>query len=295
MSTFTVAACPRAPVCPPRASSSRRVSGPSSRALSSHQAGTATGARGFGASSIATRSSRWTRLRDGRSDKNGRRSLSVCTASLAFGFADAVGFFADPSPGLLPAACANTLVFVAGIKTLLKGLTWPGVLNAWFLGTAACAAFGLGGYVLVCLYFVLGSAVTKLRLEQKQREGIAEARGGRRGVGSVWGSGVAGFVCALLALSGTAPVAQELWRLGFVASFCSKLSDTTASEVGKAYGKTTYMSTPPFKPVKRGTEGAVSLEGTLAGIGASVVFASAAACLRQVDFRGTAGRGFPKS
>jgi|TARA_B110000977_G_scaffold150526_1_gene190881 uncharacterized protein (TIGR00297 family) len=184
---------------------------------------------------------------------------------------------------------------VAGIKTLLKGLTWPGVLNAWFLGTAACAAFGLGGYVLVCLYFVLGSAVTKLRLEQKQREGIAEARGGRRGVGSVWGSGVAGFVCALLALSGTAPVAQELWRLGFVASFCSKLSDTTASEVGKAYGKTTYMSTPPFKPVKRGTEGAVSLEGTLAGIGASVVFASAAACLRQVDFRGTAGRGFPKS
>ena len=38
------------------------------------------------------------------------------------------------------------------------------------------AAFGTGGYVLVCTYFVLGSAVTKLKLEQKQREGIAEAR-----------------------------------------------------------------------------------------------------------------------
>lgn len=60
---------------------------------------------------------------------------------------------------------------------------------------------------------------------------------------------------------------------GFVASFCSKLSDTTASEVGKAYGMTTYMSTPPFTPVPRGTEGAVSAEGTAAGIAASLLFA----------------------
>jgi hypothetical protein len=26
-------------------------------------------------------------------------------------------------------------VFVLGIKVLLKGLTWPGVINSWFLGT----------------------------------------------------------------------------------------------------------------------------------------------------------------
>ena len=73
---------------------------------------------------------------------------------------------------------------------------------------------------------------------------------------------------------------------GFVASFCSKLSDTTASEVGKAYGKTTYMSTPPFKPVPRGTEGAVSLEGTLAGVGASLGFAGVAAAMGQVNGQG---------
>ena len=42
------------------------------------------------------------------------------------------------------------------------------------------AAFGVAGYVLVCLYFVFGSAVTKIKLEQKQAEGIAEARGGHR-------------------------------------------------------------------------------------------------------------------
>jgi len=147
------------------------------------------------------------------------------------------------------------------------------------------AAFGVRGYALVCLYFVFGSAVTKIKLEQKQAEGIAEARGGRRGVGSVWGSGIAGIACACLALAGVGP-GENLWRLGFVASFCSKLSDTTASEVGKAYGKTTYMSTPPFRSVPRGTEGAVSLEGTVAGIGASLGFAGVAAAAGQVDLTG---------
>ena len=144
------------------------------------------------------------------------------------------------------------------------------------------AAFGLGGYVLVCAYFIAGSAVTKVKMKQKQAEGIAEARGGRRGPGSVWGSGTAGIICAIMALSGMTTIPLDAWRLGFVASFCSKLSDTTASEIGKAYGKTTYMSTPPFTLVPRGTEGAVSVEGTVAGLAISGVFAALAMAVGQL-------------
>jgi hypothetical protein len=48
-------------------------------------------------------------------------------------------FLANPSPGLVPAAAANTAVFTGGIKVLLKGLTWPGVINSWFLGTVRVA------------------------------------------------------------------------------------------------------------------------------------------------------------
>jgi hypothetical protein len=84
------------------------------------------------------------------------------------------------------------------------------------------AAFGLQGYLLVCLYFVLGSAVTKLKLKQKQAEGIAEARGGLRAPPSVWGSGIAGIACALGALC-TDPSLILLWRIGFVASLASKV------------------------------------------------------------------------
>jgi uncharacterized protein (TIGR00297 family) len=64
-----------------------------------------------------------------------------------------------------------------------------------------------------------------------------------------------------------------------VASLATKLSDTFASEVGKAYGKRTFLITT-LKPVPRGTEGAISVEGTLAGVGGSLLIAAAGVLLR---------------
>ncbi|GFR49891.1 hypothetical protein Agub_g11995 [Astrephomene gubernaculifera] len=188
-------------------------------------------------------------------------------------------------PGFLAGALCNSAVFGLGFKVLRKGLTVAGIAHSWFLGTSVFAAFGIGGYLLVCIYFIFGTLVTKLKLEQKQKEGIAEARSGQRGPGSVWGSGIAGVACALLALlTGD----YDLWQIGFVASFCSKLSDTVSSEVGKAYGKTTYLVTT-FQRVPRGTEGAVSLEGTAAGAATAVLFAATALVAGQVpDLRSAA-------
>lgn len=80
-------------------------------------------------------------------------------------------------------------------------------------------------------------------------------------------------------------VLTSLLILGYVASFCTKLSDTCASEVGKAYGKRTFLITT-LQPVPRGTEGAVSLEGTLAGIFASMVLAMLGWGLGLIDMWG---------
>ncbi|KAG2427964.1 hypothetical protein HXX76_011951 [Chlamydomonas incerta] len=179
----------------------------------------------------------------------------------------------------------NSAVYALGYKVLRKGLTPAGVAHSWFLGSTVFAAFGVGGYVLVCLYFIFGTLVTKLKLEQKQREGIAEARSGQRGPSSVWGSGIAGVTCALLAL---ATGNYELWQIGFVASFCSKLSDTVSSEVGKAYGRTTYLITT-FQLVPRGTEGAVSGEGTAAGVLAAFLFSAVSLLAGQVPDLAAAG------
>ncbi|HEY9826680.1 MAG TPA: TIGR00297 family protein [Stenomitos sp.] len=159
-------------------------------------------------------------------------------------------------------------------------LTWPvirklltpaGLLHAWILGVVVWATLGWPGYLVVAVYFIVGSGVTKIGMAEKEAAGIAEKRSGARGPENVWGSALVGTLCALGTL--VLPTATHpLLALGYVASFSTKLSDTSASEIGKAYGKHTFLITT-LKPVPRGTEGAVSLEGTLAGVVGSVAIA----------------------
>ena len=61
-----------------------------------------------------------------------------------------------------------------------------------------------------------------------------------------------------------------IFKVGFAASFAAKLADTFGSEIGKRFGKDTYLITS-FEKVDRGTEGGVSLEGTLASFFGSIV------------------------
>jgi len=185
-----------------------------------------------------------------------------------------------PIPSLM-----NWLVAV-GLNTVLGAIAWfapkkllttAGLLHAWFLGVLVWGCLGWQGYAVVMFYFLVGSAVTKVGMAQKEAAGIAEKRSGARGPENVWGSALVGALCAvgvllvvvLLPADTTPTQIVALLLLGYVASFSTKLADTTASEIGKAYGQRTFLITT-LKPVPRGTEGAVSLEGTLAGIGAAI-------------------------
>jgi uncharacterized protein (TIGR00297 family) len=170
---------------------------------------------------------------------------------------------------------------VGALLNLGLGLiTWPiikrlltpaGLLHAWILGAIVWATLNWTGYAVVVFYFLVGSAVTKIGIAEKEAAGIAEKRSGARGPENVWGSALVATICALGTLVLPQTV-QPLLLLGYVASFSTKLSDTSASEIGKAYGRHTFLITT-LKPVPRGTEGAVSLEGTLAGIVGSVAIA----------------------
>ncbi|OVA01473.1 Protein of unknown function DUF92 [Macleaya cordata] len=177
----------------------------------------------------------------------------------------------------------NLLIFMVGSPILVTGLSLSGIAAAFLLGTLTWRAFGPSGFLLVASYFVIGTAATKVKMAQKEAQGVAEKRKGRRGPSSVIGSSAAGCVCAFLSIYNVGGVAfSGLWQLGFVASFCTKLSDTVSSEVGKAYGKTTYLVTT-FKVVPRGTEGAVSVEGTVAGLLASILLASVGCLMGEVS------------
>ncbi|MBE9047949.1 TIGR00297 family protein [Pleurocapsales cyanobacterium LEGE 10410] len=182
------------------------------------------------------------------------------------------------------AIALNTVLLTIAFISPKKLLTPLGNINGAILGILVWGTLGWRGYVVVIFYFIVGSGLTFVRMEQKEAEGIAEERSGKRGAGNVWSSALAATICAIATLFCASPI-RELFILGYVASFCTKLSDTTASEVGKAYGKTTYLITT-LKPVPRGTEGAVSLEGTLAGALASIILAVIAWAIGMISWVG---------
>jgi uncharacterized protein (TIGR00297 family) len=168
---------------------------------------------------------------------------------------------------LIQAFGVNLFGFLSVRSKLLKSLTPQGYLHAMALGTGLWTTLGWRGWTFCVLYLILGSLVTKVRFAQKEKLGIAEGRGGRRGPENVWGSAATALVCALCSAQGEGflGLSSELFVLGYVASLATKMADTSASEIGKAYGKTTFLITT-LERVPPGTEGAVSAEGTLASV-----------------------------
>ena len=164
----------------------------------------------------------------------------------------------------IQALLLNTVLIAVAQRAPL--LTPAGWVHAGALGTILWGCLGWRGWVAVVAYLVLGSLVTRLGLREKQERGLAEARGGRRGPENVWGSASTGACLSLLIGAGVEP--RSLLLVGFSASFSAKLADTFGSEIGKRWGRrpvliTTLHSVPP------GTEGAISLAGTLASAAGS--------------------------
>ena len=184
----------------------------------------------------------------------------------------------------LSAIALNTFLLAVAWILPKKLLTPLGYLNAWVLGVIVWGTLGGLGYIVVMFYFLVGSGVTKIGMAQKEAAGIAERRSGMRSPANVWGSALTATICALGTLVVDNPF-KELLVLAYVASFATKLSDTSASEVGKAYGKSTFLITT-LKPVPPGTEGAVSLEGSIAGVIASIAIAMVGYTVGAIDLWG---------
>ncbi len=156
----------------------------------------------------------------------------------------------------------------AGLAYALGTVDLSGVLHGTLLGSVIWLSLGGPGFLILLLFFVLGSAATRLGRRTKEREGTAQEQGGRRGAAHAWANTGAPAIFAVLAFA--APRGNALFQLAFVASLATAAADTLGSEIGQAFGRRTFLITS-FRPVPRGTDGAVSLEGTLAGIAGSLL------------------------
>lgn len=159
---------------------------------------------------------------------------------------------------------------LAALAWRARALDRAGAVSAVAIGTAITVGQGLPGLAVMVAFFVAGSAATRLGYGVKAARGIAQGSRGARGWRSAWANGAVPAVLALLALLAPAE-AQPSWALAYAASVAAAAADTCSSEIGKAYARRTYLVTT-LRPVSPGTEGALSLVGTLAGVaGAALV------------------------
>jgi uncharacterized protein (TIGR00297 family) len=176
------------------------------------------------------------------------------------------------------AVAANGIVATLGYAG--GTVTIAGAVTGSLIGMVITLAAGWGGWVVLLATFGLAVVSSRLGLRRKTLLGIAEARGGRRGAGNaIANTGIAAIAAMLAALT----YAHEAGRIAFVAALAAGGSDTVASEIGKAWGRRTVL-VPTLAPVPPGTSGAISAEGTAAGLIAALALAALASAFGIIPF-----------
>jgi uncharacterized protein (TIGR00297 family) len=191
--------------------------------------------------------------------------------SLSFVDLDIARAHAPSMPALALALGVNLVVAVGGWAA--RKVTAAGAVTGALIGIAVWT--GAGGVVWSLLFvsFAVAAITTSVGHKRKAALGISEERGGRRGPGNaIANTGVFAWAAFIsIGLQNPAPA-----LLAGVTAMVTAASDTVASEIGKAFGKTTW-TWMPVRRVPAGTAGAVSLEGTLAGVAAALALALYAA------------------
>ena len=175
---------------------------------------------------------------------------------------------------------AASLPWAIGVNALVGWLGYrartvsrSGAIAGAIVGAIIYVGGGPGAWVLLLVTFLVASVTSRLGVSRKQQLGIAEERGGARGAGNAIANCGVAVVAAVAAITTPYPSAA---LLALVAALTAGGSDTAASEIGKAWGRSTFLVTTIGR-VKPGTPGAMSLEGTTAGLVAAFALAAAGA------------------
>ena len=169
--------------------------------------------------------------------------------------------------------CGFGVTLAVGLISFALGLvSKKGAVAGVIAGTLIYSFSGWRGFFLLLAFFIIASALTKLGYEKKAKKGLAQEDKGARGTKHVAANiSLAMILAVIWFFSGCQPV----FAVAMAAALATALSDTSSSEIGQLYGRHTFMITN-LKKAKPGADGAVSLEGTLAGLFGAFAIAAAA-------------------
>ena len=155
-----------------------------------------------------------------------------------------------------------TLAVVLGMVSL------RGAAGGMAVGVPVYLCLGPQGFAVLVLFVVGGSALTRIGYERKRRTARAQEHGGRRGARNALANAGVAVACALL----YALDVSDAFSAAFVAAVGAAFADTAESEIGQLSRRPPRLVTN-LRKVPSGTDGAVSLPGTLAGVAAAALTA----------------------
>lgn len=168
---------------------------------------------------------------------------------------------------------------------LLRTVDLSGLIGGWILGAIILLGAGWPLYIALLAFFVVGTLGTKIGYASKRRRGLAQEQGGRRGFSHAFSNAGVAAICAFAvsrALRAEIPFAVIPLFMG-IAALATAAADTTASEIGQLIGRRAFLPLT-MRRVEPGTEGAISIEGTLMGIIAAAMVAMAGTTAAQLVF-----------
>jgi uncharacterized protein (TIGR00297 family) len=165
----------------------------------------------------------------------------------------------------------------AALAYALGMISRSGALGGLMVGTTIYASLGPRGFAILALFVIGGSLLTRLGYASKERAGTAQEHGGRRSARNALANCTVATLCAILAATGSEPLTAA-----FVASLGAAFADTAESEIGQLFSRAPRLITT-LQRVPPGTDGAISVPGTLAGVGAAGLTAILALALGMLE------------
>ena len=170
------------------------------------------------------------------------------------------------SPERLAIAAAVTLGF-AVLARALRGVDRSG---AWAGGLACFLIFagaGPAAFATLATLFLMTWAATRMGYRRKLALGLAERREGR----NAW-QVLANLVVVALGSVVFGATGNRVWLIAALAALSEAATDTVASEVGQ-YRRPDARMITTWERVPAGTDGGITIPGSIAGMGAGLAIA----------------------